>query len=199
MAKARTPRQSWIDEGLRVLEAGGPDAVRVEALAKNLGVTKGGFYGYFADRRELLEAMLDAWESRSIDDVLAQVERESDPKSRAVRARDLTFSEELLPIDLAMRDWARRDSGVADRLQRVDDRRLDLLRTVIGMWFSDPLEVEARSTLAMLTSIGAHFVTLDHHELSRDEVLTRAASIILGDGDDRASTKRPSPSRGIGL
>lgn len=199
MAKARTPRQSWIDEGLRVLEAGGPDAVRVEALAKNLGVTKGGFYGYFADRRELLEAMLDAWESRSIDDVIAQVERESDPKSRAVRARDLTFSEELLPIDLAIRDWARRDSGVADRLQRVDDRRLDLLRTVIGMWFSDPLEVEARSTLAMLTSIGAHFVTLDHHELSRDEVLTRAASIILGDGDDRASTKRPSPSRGIGL
>lgn len=38
-------RASWIDEGLRALAAGGPDAVRIEALARALGVTKGGFYG----------------------------------------------------------------------------------------------------------------------------------------------------------
>lgn len=182
MAKARTPRQSWIDEGLRVLEAGGPDAVRIEALAKNLGVTKGGFYGFFADRPALLEAMLDTWEGRSVDEVIAQVEREGgDPRSRAVRARDLTFSEELLPIDLAIRDWARRDEGVADRLQRVDERRLDLLRKVIGTWFSDPLEVEARSTLAMLTTVGAHFITVDHGELNQADVWARAASIVLGE------------------
>ena len=31
--------------------AGGPDAVRIESLAKALGVTKGSFYGYFEDRR----------------------------------------------------------------------------------------------------------------------------------------------------
>jgi AcrR family transcriptional regulator len=40
----------------------GPDAVRVEALAQALGVTRGGFYGHFADRNALLGEMLDAWD-----------------------------------------------------------------------------------------------------------------------------------------
>ena len=65
MAATRTPRSRWIDEGLRALAAGGPDAVRIEALAQALGVTKGGFYWHFDDRRALLEEMLDAWERRA--------------------------------------------------------------------------------------------------------------------------------------
>ena len=72
----RTPRTKWIDEGLRALAAGGPDAVRIEALAKSLGVSKGGFYGHFQDRKALLDAMLDTWERRTTDDVLARIERE---------------------------------------------------------------------------------------------------------------------------
>jgi hypothetical protein len=35
-AITRTPRSRWIEEGLRALAAGGPDAVRVEALARAL-------------------------------------------------------------------------------------------------------------------------------------------------------------------
>ena len=33
---ARTPRGKWIQAGLRALATGGPDAVRVELLAKDL-------------------------------------------------------------------------------------------------------------------------------------------------------------------
>ena len=40
----------WIEEGLRALAAGGPDAVRIDPLAKALGVTRGGFYWHFEDR-----------------------------------------------------------------------------------------------------------------------------------------------------
>ena len=53
-APTRTPRSSWIEEGLRALAAGGPDAVRIELLAQALGVTRGGFYWHFDDRRALL-------------------------------------------------------------------------------------------------------------------------------------------------
>ena len=42
-----TPRDSWIEEGLKALGVGGPDAVRLEKLAEALGVTKGGFYWAF--------------------------------------------------------------------------------------------------------------------------------------------------------
>jgi AcrR family transcriptional regulator len=178
---ARTPRESWIEAGLRALATGGPDAVRVEALAKGLGVTKGGFYGYFADREALLQAMLDTWERESVDEVLARVEREGgDPRTRIHRAGMLTFSgDRLLPIDLAVRDWARRDEAVAVRLRRVDNRRMALLREMIGSFCPDPDEVEARSLLAFCMAIGEHFLAADHEGRSRAEVLSRAADLVL--------------------
>ena len=52
-APTRTPRRTWVEQGLRALAAGGPDAVRIEPLAQALGVTRGGFYWHFADRRAL--------------------------------------------------------------------------------------------------------------------------------------------------
>lgn len=177
----RTPREKWIEEGLRALATGGPDAVRVEALAKSLGVTKGGFYGSFADRDTLLTAMLDVWERESTDDVIDRVEREGgDPKTKIHRAGILTFSDDrLLPIDLAVRDWARRDESVAERLRRVDNRRMALLREMIGTFCADADEVEARSLLAFCTAIGVHFLAADHGDRTRAQVIARATDLLL--------------------
>ena len=74
MALPRTPRLKWIEEGLRVLGEAGADAVRVEVLAKRLGVTKGGFYGYFVDRDALLAEMLDTWEYEVTERIVELVE-----------------------------------------------------------------------------------------------------------------------------
>ena len=43
--------QDWVAAGLAELAKGGVDSVRVEVLAERLGVTKGGFYRRFKDRR----------------------------------------------------------------------------------------------------------------------------------------------------
>src|SRR6516164_1724089 len=174
-AITRTPRSRWIEEGLRALAAGGPDAVRIEALARALGVTKGGFYGHFADRNALLEEMLDTWERRSTEEVIERVERQGgDVRTRLRRAGALTFSPELLPIDLAIRDWSRRDQAVAERLRRVDNRRMDYLRRLFGALCADQDEVEARSMLAFSLAIGHHFIAADHGAHSHTDMLDRA-------------------------
>jgi AcrR family transcriptional regulator len=171
VALARTPRASWIEEGLRALSDGGPDAVRIESLARAQGVTKGGFYGYFDDRRALLDEMLDAWERRSTDDVIDRVEHEGgDAMARARRAAELTFSDELLPIDLAVRDWSRRDPAVAARLRRVDNARMDYLRTLLGTVCADEDELEARCMIAFSVAIASHLIAAEHGGRSRAEV-----------------------------
>jgi AcrR family transcriptional regulator len=181
MGSQRTPREGWVEEGLRVLAESGVDAVRVEALAKNLGVTKGGFYGYFADREALLQSMLDTWERESVDDVLEQVRRAGgDARSQALGAGELTFSNDrLLPIDLAIRSWARRDDTVAARLARVDGRRMDVLRVTMSTFCDDPLEVEARSLMAFCVAIGEHYLVTGHGGPTRAQVIARAADLIL--------------------
>jgi len=179
-AITRTPRSRWIEEGLRALAAGGPGAVRVEALAQALGVTKGGFYGNFADRNALLAEMLDTWERRSTDEVIERVERRGgDVRAKLRRAGALTFSAELLPIDLAVRDWARRDRAVAERLRRVDNRRMDYLRLLFAGICRDEDEVEARSMLAFSLVIGHHFMAADPGDRSRADVLDLATTWLL--------------------
>src|SRR4051794_12479311 len=109
-APTRTPRTSWIEEGLRALGVGGPDAVRIENLAHALGVTKGGFYWHFGDRRALLEEMLDTWEQLVVEEVIDRVEDEGasdDPRAKLRRLFAVGgSSDELLKLELAIREWA---------------------------------------------------------------------------------------------
>jgi AcrR family transcriptional regulator len=180
VAQTRTPKAVWIDAGLKALAAGGPDAVRVELIATELGVTRGGFYWHFPNRQAFLEEMLNTWEHRSTDETLERVEKEGgDARDKVRRAGMLTFSKELLPIDLAIRDWARRDRSVANRLRRVDNRRMDYLRTLIGTFIDDADDVEARGMLAFSLAIGSHFIAADHGARSRKQVLDRATQRLL--------------------
>ncbi|MFQ6393901.1 TetR/AcrR family transcriptional regulator [Nocardia sp. KC 131] len=185
VAVTRTPRSNWIEQGLTALSAGGPDAVRIEALAQALGVTKGGFYGHFADRNALLEEMLDTWERESTE-VRIRVEREGgDAQTKLRRAGLLTFSSDrLLPIDLAIRDWARRDEAVAERLRRVDNYRMEYARELFGALYTDPDEIEARCLLAFCLAIGNHFLAADHPHRTRSEVAARAADLFLDSSPD---------------
>ena len=181
MALTRTPRTSWIDEGLRALAAGGPDAVRIEPLARALGVSKGGFYWHFDDRRALLEEMLDTWERLSVDEVIERVEGEGgDAKARLRRLSALASSrDELLRIDLAVRDWSRRDQTVAERLRRVDNRRMAYMRSLFGAFCPDEDDVEVRCMFAFSLWIGNHFIASDHAGRSRAEVLELAFRRLL--------------------
>jgi AcrR family transcriptional regulator len=179
-APSRTPAGAWIETGLRALAAGGPDAVRIDQLARSLGATRGSFYWHFTDREALLTALLDTWEREATDEVLERVESQGgDPRDRLRRAGALTFSERLLPIDLAVRGWAQHDQAVAERLRRVDNCRMDYLRTLFGALYTDPDEVEARSMLAFSLAIGSHFMAADHRGRSRAHVLEVASRWLL--------------------
>jgi AcrR family transcriptional regulator len=175
----RTPRQRWIDEGLEALATGGPDAVRVESLARALGVTKGGFYGYFDDRSALLDEMLASWERSSVDDVIERVERDGgDARAKLRRLSALAAPPGGKPLrtDLAVRDWARRDGRVATRLKRVDNRRLDYLRSLFRAFTDDEDNIEVRSLLFYSLWIGGHFIAADHGPRSRADIVKAALS-----------------------
>jgi len=151
-------------------------------LAESLGVTKGGFYGQFVDRNELLREMLDTWAAAVVDQVIDEVEsRGGDARARLKRLFDIAKlgMPGLLKMDLAVRDWARRDPMAAERLQRVDERRMEYMRTLFGELCSDDGEVEARCLLAFSLFIGSNFVAVDHGNRTRDEVLELALQQLL--------------------
>jgi AcrR family transcriptional regulator len=185
VAKVRTPRGAWVDAALGALAAGGPDAVRVEALAVGLGVSKGGFYWHFTDRQALLEEMIDTWEKAGTEDVIARVEGQpGDPRAKLRQLFELAPSANFT-VELALRDWSRRDSGVAERLHRVDNRRMGYLRSLFGQFCVDENDVEARSMLAYSLLIGSYFIAAQHDDKTRPQVLQLAVDRLLSESWDR--------------
>ncbi len=158
--------------------------MRVEALAVSLGVSKGGFYWHFTDRQALLEEMLDTWEEAGTEDIIARVESQpADPRVKLRQLFELSPSADFA-VELAIRDWSRRDSDVAERLHRVDTRRMGYLRSLFGQFCVDESDVEARSMLAYSLLIGSYFIAAQHGGKTRSQVLQLAIDRLLGESWD---------------
>jgi AcrR family transcriptional regulator len=184
MPRKTTPPEAWVAEATRVLATAGPDAVRVEAIASRLGVTKGGFYWHFADRGALLEQVLDQWERTLVDDIITQVDSDAtEPKARLRRlfelANQFAKTEHGPALELTIRDWARRDRAVAKRLRRVDNRRMAYLRTLFRQLGLSDDEAEARSLLAFALFVGNQLIAAGHDGRTRRDVVGHALDSLL--------------------
>src|SRR5688572_5834603 len=122
-------REKWIDAAFAALARGGVEEVRVEVLAVALGVTKGGFYRSFADRRALLDAMLERWRIGRVAAIGKQTVLDGAAAPERLRSLIELYSERINPegmaIELAIRQWARSDALAAEAVGAVDAARLD--------------------------------------------------------------------------
>src|SRR5712692_2878583 len=120
--------ETWIEAGFKEIARSGVDGVRVEVLAKNLGVTKGGFYRRFRDRAALLEGMLQNWSAGRIAAIEQQTSLDGATARERLRALIRLYSERMntagMAIELAIRQWARSDEAAATAVASVDAARL---------------------------------------------------------------------------
>ena len=118
----------WIEAGLAEMARGGIDGVRVEVLAKNLGVTKGGFYRRFRDRAALLEGILDTWSAGRIASIEKQTSLDGATAHDRLTAVIALYAERMntagMAVELAIRQWARSDEAAAAAVAGVDAARL---------------------------------------------------------------------------
>src|SRR6266446_4850352 len=116
-AKADTRTEAWIEAGFEEIARTGVEGVRVEVLAKNLGVTKGGFYRRFRDRAALLEGMLQDWRRGRIAAIEKQTILDGTSARERLRALIALYSERMntegMAVELAIRQWARSDETAA--------------------------------------------------------------------------------------
>src|SRR5260370_8646660 len=86
---------SWIEAGLAAIGNHGVEGVRVEVLAKDLGVTKGGFYRRFRDRAALLDAILQNWSAGRIAAIEQQTSLDGGTARDRLRALIRRYSEPM--------------------------------------------------------------------------------------------------------
>ncbi len=158
MSMSKRSHQDWVDGALSLLCEGGIEAVRVEPLAKQLGVSKGSFYWHFENRRALHLAILDRWEEFGTSAVIKTVEAAaSDPAGQLHVLIRASFGVDEVgdAVEVAIRSWAQTDSIAGEAAARVDARRLAyVVDLLVATGLPRPL-AKRRSNLLYRALIGA--------------------------------------------
>lgn len=125
----------WIRAGIVQLAREGVESVRVEVLARELGVSKGSFYWHFRDRDELLMQMLQFWENSEGEWLSAEESGQGEKRNAAIRwARfvERSAKPERITQEIGVRAWAQRDERVALRVADVEKRRVRVIANILG-------------------------------------------------------------------
>jgi len=144
-------REAWIKGAIAILAEHGPERLRVEVLAKRLGVTKGSFYWHFKDRRDLQSAVLEFWKDGRIRDIRKQTQASPGAEAEALLHTIEVYSSARnrkgIAIEAGVRDWARRDPQAVAVVEEVDAERLRCAcRLFLACGLSNE-EAQARSLL----------------------------------------------------
>jgi len=179
----RLDREAWVDAAFAQLGEAGVDAVRVEPLARRLGVTKGSFYWHFRDRADLLGALLEAWEARETDHYITAVEAEGgQPGARLRRLfRTILADRAALAPELAIRDWARHDKRTAEAVLKVDTRRSAYLLDRFVEAGQPQGEARARAALLYGLLVGEVMIRRRESAEERTARIDRALVLLTGD------------------
>jgi len=173
---------AWIDAGLKEIGQGGIAQVRVEVLAQRLGVTKGGFYRRFKDRRALLDALLETWSRGRIAAVEKQTTLGNEEASARLKSLIRFYSERANPqgmaIELAIRQWARSDASAAAAVARVDAARLSNVAQLYAQMGLAGADAQARAVLFYAFIFGQGLIFLDQSPRKRAELTSACADIL---------------------
>jgi AcrR family transcriptional regulator len=125
--------------------------MRIEVLAKNFGVTKGSFYWHFKDRQDLVDGVLQTWRDGRIRDIDKQTGaspgREREQLLHLIDVYGATRNRKGISIELAVREWARRDAQAAAIVEEVDSWRLQCTRQLFVRRGVSDEEAKSRSLL----------------------------------------------------
>ena len=122
--ESRLSREAWLYHALEILRDEGIQGVRVDRMARDLGVTKGSFYWHFKDLSDLRQSILNHWAARYSDVVSENPEYlNDDPKQGLLAAMTRVRDDKLDAFEVAMRSWADHDPVADEAVRAVYERR----------------------------------------------------------------------------
>jgi AcrR family transcriptional regulator len=153
-------RQDWLNAALDTFMAKGIEAVKVDAIAKSLQITRGSFYWHFKNLDDLLNAIVQEWQAVNTEDVMHQVEAEGGAPSERLLHLFKIAAEDDDRLEKAMRIWAIHDIRAAAAIERVDRQRLAYLQHLFLQIGFSPTDAEVRAQVAYSVRLGWFIMAL---------------------------------------
>jgi AcrR family transcriptional regulator len=150
-------RDRWLAEGVEVLRGEGASGLRVDKLARRLGLTKGSFHHHFAGTADYRRALL-AHCCLAVDRDVAEARRRLGGLTRTELASALPAVADGLhdrALDLALRGWAVEDAEARAAVAAIDGARLAFLEELWTGALGDPAAARVAALVPHLVTVGA--------------------------------------------
>jgi AcrR family transcriptional regulator len=158
--KPRLSREQWLARALETLCRDGGARLRIDALVKEVGVTKGSFYWHFNNRQDFVRSILQYWHEMTALDVTEYIETlEGSPEQRLMDGITIVMEQRMNRYDVAIRSWAIQEPSIRPLVRRTDVFRHKFVRGLFEeMGFDrDAADTRTRALVAYLALYEAIF------------------------------------------
>lgn len=127
--KITLTKEDWLKIGLIFFSLEGVNGLKIERLAKELGVAKSSFYWHFKDREDLLNQLLDFWIHEYTEVVTSnQHLLKMAPEDRLRTIMTMVYDHQLAGLDLSFRAWGNINPIIKDKVDSAIKQRLDFTK-----------------------------------------------------------------------
>ncbi|MGL4238623.1 TetR/AcrR family transcriptional regulator [Tabrizicola sp.] len=185
-------REDWVVAGMSALMSGGIEAVKVEKLATALGISKGPFYWRFANRDELLQAIVDFWRRDLTQSLIDATRLPETPEERLRALAEVSLMPHAGLLDVATAECALRAWAATDTLPRETVREVDASRishvTEEFVLVGAPREVAEQLAKAVYVALlGLYTVRQYTPELADDRAFMTTVDIAIREAQRQKS------------
>lgn len=192
-SRPRASRETWLSAAYDLLIQDGIDAVKVMPLAKQLGLTRTGFYWHFRDLAELHRAIVDLWQDRNTGVMLQKCAIPSQSLCEALfHLVDCWIDPDLFdaPFDLAIRNWARKDPALQALVDASDDKRLGAVTEIFKRFGAAPDSANYRALTVILTQTGYHSMQISEPRAARAMAGCHYVEIFAGNSPSETEKRQ---------
>lgn len=164
----------WLEAAYESLLESGVDTVKIQPLAKKLGLSRTSFYWFFKDREELLSALLVRWRDKNTGNLVRRSEAYAETLAEAMlNVFDCWLDNELFnsKFEFAIRSWAIQSEDIQDEVHKADALRLEALKRMFMRFGSEEVAADVRARTTYLVQIG--YISMQ----SREDIAMRMKRI----------------------
>jgi AcrR family transcriptional regulator len=125
-------RLQWLDAGLDALTRVPVSGIRIEKLARSLGIAKAGFYWHFKNREDYIAQLLEHWLHKVTKaiaknpDILAM-----EPKKRLIATAEIIHDNDLARAEPSIQLFATQDKAIAKVVRKANKIRLEYVSNTL--------------------------------------------------------------------
>ena len=180
VGNVKVTRDDWLNLARDVLVHEGVGELKILSLSNRMNVSRSSFYWYFKNRADLLNALLAEWELRNTQTILSHCALPAKDIHAAACNFFRCFVDPNLfdrGLDFAIREWARRDKAVNQRIETADRARLKAVTAMFLRHGYQDEDADTRARIIYFMQIGYHAVEMRE---SMAERMGRLEGFLVG-------------------